>query len=333
MKDPVTLLNNIVEDQSADEDSMDDNYEHPAFKVSPGTIRRKITMFLASKEMTQTAFLKECGGVNSNSFGRFMKLKGNENGRQNSTYSGAARFFYRHAQKAKEDRKKEKEQEKALAKAEKKKAKAESKTEAAVTNKKRKFSSDDEEDDEPDDGEEYEEGHKKKIQKTLPFAAMTSSSSAPVSQTVSTVSAKGKKAAVEELISEIEKTPLSDNRVMDDCDTVRTHIAQFLQKENVSMKRFSEAIGITPPPINKFLSKKGWSEGAGSEVYPAAYRFLEKYRLYKQEPISEKRKKDLVNHSKGFPLKEPPKRILVMQGMPTEKFNAMVKQMHARDPQ
>jgi hypothetical protein len=335
MKDPATLLeNNIVEDNSTDEDSMDDNYEHPAFKVSPGTIRRKITMFLASKEMTQTAFLKECGGVNSNSLGRFMKLKGNDNGRQNSTFAGAVRFFYRHAQKAKDDKKKEKEQEKALAKEGKKKPKAESKAEAVVTNKKRKFSSDDEEEeDEHDEEEEYEDGPKKKIQKTLPVAPVTSSSSAPVPHTVSTVSAKGKKAAVEELISTIEKTPLSDNRVMDDCDTVRTHIAQFLQKENVSMKRFSEAIGITPPPINKFLSKKGWSEGAGSEVYPAAYCFLERYRLYKQEPISEKRKKDLVNHSNGFPLKEPPKRIWVMQGMPTEKFNAMVKQMHARDPQ
>ncbi|RHY90538.1 hypothetical protein DYB35_003852 [Aphanomyces astaci] len=39
------------------------------------TIRSKIQKFLATKTMTQTAFLKTIG-ANSNSFGRFMKLKG-----------------------------------------------------------------------------------------------------------------------------------------------------------------------------------------------------------------------------------------------------------------
>jgi hypothetical protein len=50
-------------------------------------------MFLATKEMTQSQFLKETG-INSNSLGRFMKLKGRENGRQNFTFKGAVLFFY-----------------------------------------------------------------------------------------------------------------------------------------------------------------------------------------------------------------------------------------------
>lgn len=61
--------------------------------VSCDTIRKKIKLFLATKEMTQTAFLTKIGGVNSNSFGRFMKLKGSYSGRDNGTYWGARQFF------------------------------------------------------------------------------------------------------------------------------------------------------------------------------------------------------------------------------------------------
>jgi hypothetical protein len=74
-------------------------------------IRKKITMFLATKEMTQTEFLQQIGGVNSSSFQRFMKLKGPYSGINNRTYEGASPFFHERevAQKAaKADTKKRK---------------------------------------------------------------------------------------------------------------------------------------------------------------------------------------------------------------------------------
>ena len=55
-------------------------------------IRKMIKMFLATKEMTQTAFLKLMG-CNSNSYGRFMKLKGGDSGGQNGVYWAAHKFF------------------------------------------------------------------------------------------------------------------------------------------------------------------------------------------------------------------------------------------------
>mmetsp|Transcript_41398 Transcript_41398/g.81120 ORF Transcript_41398/g.81120 Transcript_41398/m.81120 type:complete len:322 (+) Transcript_41398:35-1000(+) len=59
---------------------------------SCNVIRTEITRFLSSSQMTQTAFLRDIG-CNSNSYGRFMKLKGPMNGIQNGVYWGAARFF------------------------------------------------------------------------------------------------------------------------------------------------------------------------------------------------------------------------------------------------
>ncbi|RHY57824.1 hypothetical protein DYB26_005350 [Aphanomyces astaci] len=67
------------------------------------TIRSKIQKFLATKTMTQTAFLKTIG-ANSNSFGRFMKLKGADGGSQNSTYWGSLRFFDRLDKKTKKEK-------------------------------------------------------------------------------------------------------------------------------------------------------------------------------------------------------------------------------------
>lgn len=55
-------------------------------------IRRKINAFLNSGEMKVTEFLRETG-VNSNSYGRFMKLKGRYSGVDNQTYAAAFKFF------------------------------------------------------------------------------------------------------------------------------------------------------------------------------------------------------------------------------------------------
>jgi hypothetical protein len=70
-------------------------------------MRAKINKFLATKEMTQTKFL-ETIGCNSNSYGRFMKLKGTWNGLQNGVYWGAHHFFLARERQEKEEKKKEK---------------------------------------------------------------------------------------------------------------------------------------------------------------------------------------------------------------------------------
>ncbi|EQC40697.1 hypothetical protein SDRG_01772 [Saprolegnia diclina VS20] len=69
--------------------------------------------------MTQAAFLKQIG-ANSNSYQRYMKLKGPYGGCDNSTYSGSLHFFYQREKKEK----KAKEAEKAAKKAAPKRKKA-----------------------------------------------------------------------------------------------------------------------------------------------------------------------------------------------------------------
>ena len=55
-------------------------------------VRRKINKLLNSGEMKVTEFQRVCG-INSNSYGRFMKLKGPDAGDMNQTYEAAFRFF------------------------------------------------------------------------------------------------------------------------------------------------------------------------------------------------------------------------------------------------
>ncbi|KAG6612148.1 Major Facilitator Superfamily (MFS) [Phytophthora cinnamomi] len=72
-------------------------------KWSCQQIRAKIRNFLGTKEMTQTAFLKLCD-INSNSFYRFMNLKGPYGGSDNQTYELAAIFFYRREKQQQEEK-------------------------------------------------------------------------------------------------------------------------------------------------------------------------------------------------------------------------------------
>jgi hypothetical protein len=55
-------------------------------------IRRKINALINSGEMKVTHFQRECN-INSNSYGRFMKLKGPYSGCDNQTYKAAFIFF------------------------------------------------------------------------------------------------------------------------------------------------------------------------------------------------------------------------------------------------
>ena len=87
-----------VEDDEDDEDDDQDLYDDWVPRTASGAqkscnvIRGEITRFLVRGTMTQTAFLQAIS-CNSNSYGRFMKLKGAWNGAQNGVYWGAARFF------------------------------------------------------------------------------------------------------------------------------------------------------------------------------------------------------------------------------------------------
>ena len=71
---------------------------------SCNAIRGEIQRFLTRGTMTQTAFLQAIS-CNSNSYGRFMKLKGAWNGTQNGVYWGAARFFEIEKRRAARERK------------------------------------------------------------------------------------------------------------------------------------------------------------------------------------------------------------------------------------
>ncbi len=78
----VVVVEDNEEDEKEDENEGHDeggeeesDHENEKAKWSCGTIRSKISAFLAKKEMTQTKFLSEIS-CNSNSLGRFMKLKG-----------------------------------------------------------------------------------------------------------------------------------------------------------------------------------------------------------------------------------------------------------------
>lgn len=55
-------------------------------------IRRKVNKLITSGEMKVTEFQRVCH-INSNSYGRFMKLKGPYAGDSNQTYEAAFRFF------------------------------------------------------------------------------------------------------------------------------------------------------------------------------------------------------------------------------------------------
>lgn len=86
-KEPITAkrLHSAVEDDREGEDDM-------PITDSCDVVRRKINAFLNSGEMNATEFLREIG-VNSDSYGCFMKLKGRYSGVDNQAYEAAFRFF------------------------------------------------------------------------------------------------------------------------------------------------------------------------------------------------------------------------------------------------
>jgi hypothetical protein len=67
--------------------------------------------------------------------------------------------------------------------------------------------------------------------------------------------------------------------------------------------------------VTKFLSKKGFNEGAGSQVYPNAYRYFEQLRLQRGEAKSAHRTKNEAKlGAEGFELCNAPKGSWVFMG-------------------
>eukprot|EP01049_Picozoa_sp_SAG25_P015692 SAG25_NODE_3290_length_1143_cov_1.118774_1_plen_306_part_00 len=94
---PVAGAASLPAGYESDEPEEDDDWvprNKAGNQKSCNVIRGEISRFLAKGEMTQTKFLQEIR-CNSNSYGRFMRLKGAYNGTQNGVYWGAARFFAR----------------------------------------------------------------------------------------------------------------------------------------------------------------------------------------------------------------------------------------------
>ena len=77
----------------SDSDNGYDSDDAPV-KENCDAIRRKINSFINSGEMKVTDFQRACD-INSNSYGRFMKLKGPYAGDMNQTYKAAFQFFER----------------------------------------------------------------------------------------------------------------------------------------------------------------------------------------------------------------------------------------------
>lgn len=76
-----------------DDDSEDEDAATKA-QWSCDSLRKKITLYLGTKEQTQTAWLRDIG-VSPPSFASFMKQKGTWTGTGNGTFWGATRFFQR----------------------------------------------------------------------------------------------------------------------------------------------------------------------------------------------------------------------------------------------
>lgn len=100
----------------------------------------------------------------------------------------------------------------------------------------------------------------------------------------------------------------------DNCDEVRRKIAVATQSNLMSISGVCAAIGCNSNAVNRFLSKKGPDQGAGTDVYPCAYRFFECLRVAKGLPKSAQRLGNEKKEPGGFPLENPRKHVWVFTG-------------------
>ena len=315
------------DDDDGDDDDMIDNTEP---KISCTSMRIKIKKFLATKEMTQTQFLATIG-CNSNSLGRFMKLRGPWSGINNGVFWGSQRFFAQRGELRGVSKKKKKKTttkktttttEKKVA--EKKKAKEETTpanstaVKAAKSTKKppapaakgKARTKRAGEDDEVEEDEEKEEKEKKTTKRQKKSIKKTSTDDEDnddnddVHGDVDT--RKLSKTEVEALLERVNRQPEPQPDVYDDCDDVRKKSLEFLAKYGVPTASFLRAIGnVNSNSWRTFLAAKGPAQGAGNVSYPKAYAFLEKLRVMNGEKKTAKRLKMEKGFRHGHSLKTP----------------------------
>ena len=90
-----------------DSDDENDGSQMVTAKWHCDLVRKKISEFIATKAMTQSAFQKEIG-VSPPSYYSFMRQKGKWNGSGNGTFWGATRFFTAREKSAKAEKAAEK---------------------------------------------------------------------------------------------------------------------------------------------------------------------------------------------------------------------------------
>lgn len=213
-------------------------------QISCASLRRKINLFLLKKEMTQKAFLEACGGINSNSFGRFMKLKGPWSGTENGTYWGALKFFQEREENAK---KKKKEEEKEAKKA----AKEEAKLEKAANKKGKASSSAAKPETTPSAGPVSASKKRSRSEALSDTEDETGSEHEEESPARRPTKVKKTHDEKEALIKEITNYPLEDERVFDDCDVVRQKMVTFMKDNSIPRQLFAEkALGLSLASLN-----------------------------------------------------------------------------------
>lgn len=90
-KRPHSAIETLSDTDDLDDDDSGSDSDNPVTETCDA-IRRKINKLINSGEMKVTEFQRACN-INSNSYGRFMKLKGPYAGDSNQTYSAAFKFF------------------------------------------------------------------------------------------------------------------------------------------------------------------------------------------------------------------------------------------------
>lgn len=216
----------------SDREECDDHEENRVATCSCDVMRRKINMFLATKEMSQAEFLRQIGNVNSNSFGRFMKLKGPDSGFQNGTYWGAQKFFEKHE-----------------------KDKKASKSIASVTGKKRNHA----EMNQSPLSKPYDQMTANEL---IPVALFDPKITPNATIKLPREQTRNVQEALEKFATQgAGSLEYDDQKVFDDCDEVRRKMAVITQSGLLSMSGLAGLIGNTPLVLNRFLEKKGHNEG------------------------------------------------------------------------
>merc|ERR1712087_71878 len=186
-------------------------------------------------------WLKEVN-VNSNSYRRFIKLKGPWNGTQNGTYWAALRYFYK--------------KEMAEKKAKARKPAATKKREAAQRKQERM-------------GKQMESDR------------------------------------ILALIKGVEGDYDDEGPIYDDCNVLRRDIVAFLKRDVMTKGRFLKEIGNVQSTQYTSFAKMGPLplSGASNQIYPKAYRWLDKLRIAEGRKETAKRKKNKKERPQGFPLR------------------------------